>query len=815
MEWVTRVRGTRLALCAGVLVALSACGGGGGDGVETPTGGGGTAAPTVDYLPLATGNQWHYALEEDDSVSYVMRVGERREVPGVGTGMLILQESGESTYREIYVASSTGLTLHAAESDANAKAFDGTSLLRLPARVGETRVLVDRTVEDDDLDADGRKDALSVHAESTVVGIEAVETPAGRFTDTLRQRVVSRYRTTYTSGKPADEYTVTSDVWYAPAIGVVRSAGSLVQNGQTYTSNWLLRDYAVGTLRSDTTAPTLQGVSPAAGPLRPAEAIVSATFSEAVDPRSVTSSTFTVTGAGGVPVAGTLSFRGFQVSFEPLVPWASGTYTATLKTGVTDRLGNPLAAARTWQFTVDAQGPTLVRTVPPQNGGGVAVGATLELEFSEAPSGYSLDGVRLRNASGQGVPVNVRSDGNKVFVQPQVDLAPGTSYTLRVEYIIDVLGNMMPAFELRFTTTLGTFKAPVNYLGGRQVTVTEIADVGGDTRPEIISLGSVSSILPSDSTVLYVGPAAGPQVPVDLAWPGGATCRLTSVATGDLNDDGLTDIAVGSSSCGLRVLLQRPGGGFDLGALMAGPDTEWVRIADIDGNGRLALIGASQAAGKVSIWRRDGAGVWRVPQRLDTGTLLVRDLVVADLTGDGRLDIATVTDFGDTIEVLAQPAVGTFAAAVRYSVPGGFARSLAAGDLDGDGRPDLVVARDGQMMLFQQQADGSLAAGRPLFGSSSATALRLADLNGDGRQDVVAVLPMSGEIQILLQRPDGSVSGQGWYSGATTASGFPLGFAIGDLDGDGRLDLAAGGQYVLQEPAPSATPMRTLRLRAR
>ena len=805
MTWVTRVRGTRRALCAVAVVALSACGGGGGDGGDTVTGGGGAAVPTADYFPLAVGNQWHYVLEGGDDLPYVMRVGGRQDVPGVGTGALVLSEYGESSYREIYVASASGVTVHAADPlDPTAKAFDGTSLLRLPARVGETWLQVDRTVEDDDVDGDGRKDAFSVRAEVTIVGVETVETPAGRFTVRWCSTPVNRYRTTYTSGRPAFEYTFTNDAWYAPAIGMVRSTGTSVEDGETFTSTWLLSGYAVGNQRSDTTPPTVLGVTPTAGPLTQAQATVSASFSEPVDPRSVTASTFTVTAAGGVPV------DGVKVSFAPLVPWSSGTYTATVKAGVTDRLGNPLAAPRQWQFTVDAQGPVLVRTVPSQNSAFVNLGSRIELEFVEAPWVTPTD-LRLVDGTGREVPLNVQTEGATVSLIPQQLLQRGTAYTLRVQGVRDAVGNVMPLFELRFTTKLDGFLPPVSYLGGRNAYLTAIADLNGDGRGELIS--ATPGLTPS-AALLFVGPVNGPQVQVDPAFPGGAACGLSSIATGDLDGDGRIDIAVGTPRCGARLLLQRPDGGFDPGPILAGPDGQFVRTADLDGDGRLEVIGAGTTDNKVSIWRRDSLGAWALDRVLDVGTMWLHHLEIADLNGDGRPDIAALTSDNTDIHLLYQQPGGTFAPALRLGTPENVSWHMAAGDLDGDGRTDLVVVRQGRWALFRQQADGTMSASRSLDGTSSATTVALADMNGDGRLDVLTQYALFNGVSIMIQRSDGALSQEGWYAGSTNNGTGAQAFAVGDLDGDGRMDIATAGTYVLQVPT-QATPMRAARRFAR
>jgi len=95
-----------------------------------------------------------------------------------------------------------------------------------------------------------------------------------------------------------------------------------------------------------TTTPTFDqtGVGVATG--------VSATFSSALNPATVTSSTFTLTGPGNAPVAATLTASGNTATLTPTSPLAfSTTYTATLTTGIQEANGNSLSANYSWSFT--------------------------------------------------------------------------------------------------------------------------------------------------------------------------------------------------------------------------------------------------------------------------------------------------------------------------------------------------------------------------------------------------------------------------------------------------------------------------------
>ena len=122
---------------------------------------------------------------------------------------------------------------------------------------------------------------------------------------------------------------------------------------------------------SFTTGTVIDTVVPTVGSTSPADATtdfalnnsVSANFSEALDPATVNTSTFTLND-GATPVSGTVSYSNRVATFTPASNLAANTlYTATLTTAVTDVPGNPLAANVTWTFTTGttlAVGPAAV-----------------------------------------------------------------------------------------------------------------------------------------------------------------------------------------------------------------------------------------------------------------------------------------------------------------------------------------------------------------------------------------------------------------------------------------------------------------------
>jgi hypothetical protein len=112
-----------------------------------------------------------------------------------------------------------------------------------------------------------------------------------------------------------------------------------------------------GVSAPDTTPPTVLSTNPASGALGVgASSNVVATFSEAMNPSSVTASTFTLvqtSNGAPVPATVTLSSGNTVATLNPNADLVAGTaYTATISTAAEDVAGNNLAAPRTWSFTV-------------------------------------------------------------------------------------------------------------------------------------------------------------------------------------------------------------------------------------------------------------------------------------------------------------------------------------------------------------------------------------------------------------------------------------------------------------------------------
>ena len=235
-----------------------------------------------------------------------------------------------------------------------------------------------------------------------------------------------------------------------------------------------------------------------------------------------------------------------------------------------------------------------------------------------------------------------------------------------------------------------------------------------------------------------------------------------------------------------------------------------VAIGDLNGDGQLDLVTANIGgdvnanplpAGTVSVLLGNGGGTYSAATPYPTGSVIPLSVAIGDLNGDGHLDLAVANyndplGFGEgMISVFLGDGNGTFSAATLYptgtGVPG--AQSVAIGDVNGDGRLDLVVANaSNRISILLGQVGGGFVTQTPLSftGLNNPSSVAIADLNGDGRLDLAVanygVNPGDlGTVMVLLGQVGGGFNRTTFTTGPNASS-----VAIGDLNGDGRLDLA-------------------------
>jgi hypothetical protein len=224
---------------------------------------------------------------------------------------------------------------------------------------------------------------------------------------------------------------------------------------------------ATAVVPADTTAPTVTSAIANGSTGVPIDSLVVATFSEAMNPASISSATVIVL-QGSTPMAGSLSYAGTNLVFTPSSPLANNTnYTAVIKggvDGVKDLAGNPLASNFTWRWTTialvapaDTTAPSVTSAIA--NGAtGVSINTTVAASFSEAMNPVTINTATVTVMQGT-TPVmgSLSYAGTNLVFTPLSPLANNTDYTATiksgVDGVKDLAGNPLASdFIWRWTT---------------------------------------------------------------------------------------------------------------------------------------------------------------------------------------------------------------------------------------------------------------------------------------------------------------------------------------------------------------------------
>lgn len=341
------------------------------------------------------------------------------------------------------------------------------------------------------------------------------------------------------------------------------------------------------------------------------------------------------------------------------------------------------------------------------------------------------------------------------------------------------------AFCSLFSAQNGTsFNTAVNYTVNSNPSSLAIGDLNNDGINDIIaasnhSVGTVSMLFAKSGGGFSpsVTRSAGQNYP-------------NYVAIGDLNGDGKNDFLTSGNNGtynAVTVGFSNTANNFNLAFFGAGSYINSVAIGDLNNDGTNDIAVTNQSHNTVSVLLANGIGGFITKVAYAVGNT-PECVAIGDLNNDGKKDLVTANRFGNNVSVLFANNSGSYDPQVTYNV-GTNPYSVAIGDLNGDGKNDIVTANNSSGTVSVLLADGNGGFSPQITYSvgNNPICVAIGDLNIDGKNDIAVANYGSKNVSVLLADSNGSFASQATYA---TGGNNPISVAVGDLNGDGTNDIA-------------------------
>jgi len=461
----------------------------------------------------------------------------------------------------------------------------------------------------------------------------------------------------------------------------------------------------------------------------------------------------------------------------------------------------------------------LIRDLPP---GLVVIKANSSDDSGNQMVRIFSDGVSLVDMSVNHVPINVSVEGSLTdlhnnpvtgatlsmlgeglnFTSESLSTSPGVSVPANGSFVTKIVkSGFLDSFNDHLKTGLEA-QTGAHFFTTSLLELTTLANQGGvtlDTGRGIVSGQVLEKLLVAAPTPIATG------------------LSPTGIVSGFFNEDVFLDIAVTHSPDQVQVFFGKVGGDFGPlpdSSVLVGSNPTSIGLGDFNQDGHSDLVVTNHDSDSLSLLFGTGDGQFVAPvgaqitstQGIGTAPVFVK---VADLNADGRLDLAVANEGSDNLTVLMGDGAGGFSNADSPCPTPCAVREnplyITAADFDTDKKLDLAIAGTGSATV-PLLLSGEGLPNEFVPAGTAPRAVETGDLNGDSHADLVVVNSGSESFSTFLGDGNGVFAKIDCMPGPIPADDLidedcplaggsvPSALLLADFDEDGRLDLAVANE---------------------
>ena len=358
-----------------------------------------------------------------------------------------------------------------------------------------------------------------------------------------------------------------------------------------------------------------------------------------------------------------------------------------------------------------------------------------------------------------------------------------------VTSIRDEISNKPLRFSGAFADQLIGSNKPTTYFARDSA----IGDINGDAIPDLVTIADVADAAGIGATITLTiartNGTLGDPTEIREQINGSRNIKLV-----DLDDDGDLDIVTHGdlqNSGLLSVRLNRGNGIFEARSdYMTGPGTGSISIGRFDNDEFLdvLIVLGRFAGGGYTVLLGNGAGGFRSINAVDYPRRLV-SVDIGDFNQDGQLDFAAAASptngTNGYVAIFRGLSDGSFVESNR-ALDEISATCVRVADFNGDAKLDLIVGDDtNRVRVVSRNADGTFVPMSNINVGGSILDIEVGDIDGDGDVDAVVSAFSSSSAYVTLKNTNGVLA----VSESRVTGGIPNGITLGDLNGDGAVDL--------------------------